>query len=70
MMVDSMSHSWIAAKAAKLAGPVAPGSKDIPIGEENCLAGLTFVFTGQLSSLAREEAIDLAKRYGGYVASV
>ncbi|GAA6025941.1 hypothetical protein JCM10207_004487, partial [Rhodosporidiobolus poonsookiae] len=48
-------------------GPVAPGSKEIPIGEPNCLAGLTFVFTGELESLSREEAQDLAKRYGGRV---
>ncbi|GAA5926210.1 replication factor C subunit 1 [Sporobolomyces koalae] len=49
------------------AGPANPGSKDIPVGEENCLAGLTFVFTGELESLSREDAIDLAKRYGGRV---
>jgi replication factor C subunit 1 len=57
-------------KAAKLAGnsgPSAPGSKPIPEGEPNCLAGLSFVFTGELSSLARDEAIDLAKRFGGRV---
>ncbi|GAA5969486.1 hypothetical protein JCM11641_008131 [Rhodosporidiobolus odoratus] len=49
------------------AGPVAPGSKEIPEGAPNCLAGLTFVFTGELQSLGREEAQDLAKRYGGRV---
>ncbi|GAA5889227.1 hypothetical protein JCM6882_000680 [Rhodosporidiobolus microsporus] len=49
------------------AGPAAPGSKEIPNGEPNCLAGLTFVFTGELSSLSREEGQDLAKRYGGRV---
>ena len=57
----------MAAKAARSAGPAAPGSKDIPAGEPNCLAGLTLVFTGELSSLSREEASDLAKRYGGCV---
>lgn len=31
------------------------------------MAGLTFVFTGELQSLARNEAQDLAKRYGGRV---
>ncbi|KZT38716.1 DNA replication factor C, large subunit [Sistotremastrum suecicum HHB10207 ss-3] len=57
-----------AAKAAKLAaGPSAPGSKEVPVGQPNCLAGLAFVFTGELTSLAREEAQDLAKRYGGRV---
>ncbi|GAA6048823.1 hypothetical protein JCM3770_003639 [Rhodotorula araucariae] len=51
------------------AGPVAPGSKEIPEGAENCLAGLTFVFTGELSSLGREEGQELVKRYGGRVTS-
>ncbi|GAA5883791.1 hypothetical protein JCM16303_002375 [Sporobolomyces ruberrimus] len=49
------------------AGPAAPGSKEIPVGEENCLAGLTFVFTGELESLSREDGQDLVKRYGGRV---
>ncbi|BGP50272.1 DNA replication factor C complex subunit Rfc1 [Rhodotorula kratochvilovae] len=49
------------------AGPAAPGSKEIPEGAENCLAGLTFVFTGELSSLGRTEGQDLVKRYGGRV---
>lgn len=61
--------SWAAAKAAKMAGPSAPGSKAVPNGEPNCLAGLSFVFTGELSSFAREEAVELAKRFGGYVGS-
>jgi replication factor C subunit 1 len=45
--------------------PLAAGSKEIPVGEENCLAGLTFVFTGVLESLGREEGQSLVKRYGG-----
>ncbi|KAI8051258.1 replication factor RFC1 C terminal domain-containing protein [Syncephalis plumigaleata] len=49
------------------AGPSAPGSKEIPVGEPNCLKGLTFVFTGELSSIARDEAADLVKRYSGRV---
>ncbi|CAG8751214.1 1038_t:CDS:2, partial [Acaulospora morrowiae] len=48
-------------------GPSAPGSKEIPVGAENCLSGLTFVFTGDLESLGREESQDLVKRYGGKV---
>ncbi|KAI9613718.1 hypothetical protein KEM48_003717 [Puccinia striiformis f. sp. tritici PST-130] len=43
------------------------GSKPIPEGKENCLAGLTFVFTGELESLSREDAQSLCKRYGGRV---
>ncbi|THU99376.1 purine nucleotide binding protein [Dendrothele bispora CBS 962.96] len=55
--------------AAKLArgGPSAPGSKEVPDGEPDCLAGLSFVFTGELSSFSREEATDIAKRFGGRV---
>lgn len=53
-------------KAAKLAGPSAPGSKSVPdAAAPDCLSGLSFVFTGELSSFSREEAIDLAKRFGG-----
>lgn len=51
----------------KSAGPSAPGSKEIPAGAPDCLEGLTFVFTGELESLRREEAQDLVKRYGGRV---
>jgi replication factor C subunit 1 len=61
------SSSYAAILARRAAGPAAPGSKQIPAGEPNCLAGLAFVFTGELDSLSREEAADLVKRYGGYV---
>jgi replication factor C subunit 1 len=40
---------------------------DLPQGEENCLAGLTFVFTGQLQRLGREQGQALVKQYGGKV---
>ncbi|KAL4801469.1 replication factor RFC1 C terminal domain-containing protein [Aspergillus unguis] len=43
------------------------GGADIPTGAENCLAGLTFVFTGILDTLGREEGQSLVKRYGGKV---
>ncbi|KAI9820621.1 MAG: hypothetical protein M1827_004990 [Pycnora praestabilis] len=45
----------------------ASGSKEIPTGAENCLSGLTFVFTGLLDALGREEGQELVKRYGGKV---
>lgn len=49
-------------------GPApAAGSREIPTGAENCLAGLSFVFTGLLDSLGREEGQQLVKRYGGKV---
>jgi len=47
--------------------PAGAGTKDIPVGAENCLAGLTFVFTGVLDTLGREEGQNLVKRYGGKV---
>ena len=49
-------------------GPApAAGSKEVPTGQENCLAGLNFVFTGLLEALSREEGQSLVKRYGGRV---
>ncbi|KAK6360309.1 hypothetical protein TWF730_006456 [Orbilia blumenaviensis] len=51
----------------KAAPPPVTGTKDIPTGAENCLAGLTFVFTGNQQSITREDATELVKRYGGKV---
>lgn len=34
------------------------------------MLGLSFVFTGELSSFSRDEATDIAKRFGGYVCTV
>ena len=36
-------------------------------GAENCLEGLTFVITGVLESMERDEAKSLIERYGGKV---
>ncbi|KAJ5604476.1 hypothetical protein N7510_009630 [Penicillium lagena] len=47
--------------------PPASGTKEMPVGAENCLAGLSFVFTGILETLGREEGQELVKRYGGKV---
>jgi replication factor C subunit 1 len=47
--------------------PLAAGTKSIPEGADGCLAGLTFVFTGVLQTLGREEGQNLVKRYGGKV---
>lgn len=57
--------NYYAHKAKLSQLPKAHGSKEIPVGQENCLGGLAFVFTGELESLSRDEAIDLVKRYGG-----
>ncbi|EEP81527.1 hypothetical protein UREG_06392 [Uncinocarpus reesii 1704] len=40
---------------------------EIPVRAENCLAELSFVFTGVLDALGREEGQALVKRYGGKV---
>ncbi|KAL2832985.1 hypothetical protein BDW59DRAFT_169242 [Aspergillus cavernicola] len=45
----------------------AGGSATIPAGAENCLAGLSFVFTGVLDTLGREEGQAIVKKYGGKV---
>lgn len=42
-----------------------PGSKEIPEGADFCLAGLSFLVTGVLDSLERDEAEELIKKYGG-----
>lgn len=47
--------------------PPTTGTKEPPVGAENCLAGLAFVFTGVLETLGREEGQELVKRYGGKV---
>jgi hypothetical protein len=41
------------------------GSLDIPEGADNCLAGLTFVITGELKHVSMAEGRDLIRRYGG-----
>ena len=49
---------WRQMAQRRAAGPVAPGSKAIPEGKPHCLAGLTLVFTGELSSISRDDAVD------------
>ncbi|KAK6163660.1 hypothetical protein DH2020_000524 [Rehmannia glutinosa] len=47
--------------------PPHKGEKEVPEGAADCLDGLTFVISGTLDSLEREEAEDLIKRHGGRV---
>ncbi|CAA7404769.1 unnamed protein product [Spirodela intermedia] len=47
--------------------PPHKGEKEVPEGASDCLAGLTFVISGTLDSLEREEAEDLIKRHSGRV---
>lgn len=49
------------------AQPSGAGMKEIPEGADDCLLGLTFVFTGVLESIGRDEGSNLVKRYGGKV---
>ncbi|XP_074570047.1 replication factor C subunit 1 isoform X2 [Curcuma longa] len=49
--------------------PPHKGEKEVPEGAPDCLAGLTFVISGTLDSLEREEAEDLIKRHGGRITS-
>ncbi|KAJ1299923.1 hypothetical protein OPQ81_005364 [Rhizoctonia solani] len=47
--------------------PQNEGAADIPDGADGCLTGMTFVFTGQLKTIGRDDAQALVKRYGGKV---
>ncbi|KAL3690417.1 hypothetical protein R1sor_016726 [Riccia sorocarpa] len=47
--------------------PPHKGEKDVPQGAEDALAGLTFVISGTLDSLEREEAEVLVKSHGGRI---
>ncbi|KDN69612.1 putative replication factor RFC1 C terminal domain-containing protein [Colletotrichum sublineola] len=47
--------------------PPNAGAAELPEGEEECLSGLTFVFTGVLQTLGRDEGQALVKKYGGKV---
>ncbi|XP_042440975.1 replication factor C subunit 1-like isoform X1 [Zingiber officinale] len=49
--------------------PPHKGEKEVPEGAPDCLAGQTFVLSGTLDSLEREEAEDLIKRHGGRITS-
>lgn len=49
------------------AAPPTGGAAELPEGEDECLSGLTFVFTGVLQTVGREEAQAHVKKYGGKV---
>jgi singapore isolate B (sub-type 7) whole genome shotgun sequence assembly, scaffold_1 len=46
--------------------PPQHGSKPIPEGKPDCLAGVVFVLTGLNESLTRDEMTELITKYGGY----
>lgn len=66
---DGEKFNWrkAAAGGGNAGPPPAAGSKELPVGADNCLAGLTFVFTGLLETISREEGQELVKKYGGKV---
>ena len=49
--------------------PPREGQKPVPQAAPRCFEGKTFVITGTLDSLWRQDAVDLIKRYGGRVTS-
>ncbi|XP_071804350.1 replication factor C subunit 1-like isoform X2 [Asterias amurensis] len=48
-------------------GPRSLGAKEMPEGEDSCLAGLTFVITGVLDYVEKDEAKEGIERMGGKV---
>ncbi|KAL5615188.1 hypothetical protein BROUX41_005245 [Berkeleyomyces rouxiae] len=65
----SAKFDWRKAKGGGNATASAPlaGTVELPEGEDECLSGLTFVFTGLLQTIGRDEAQALVKKYGGKV---
>lgn len=64
---DNHKFDWRAATGGNSGPPPSAGAKEMPTGADNCLVGLTFVFTGLLETISREEGQELVKRYGGKV---
>lgn len=56
-----------AAGGGNAAAQPAAGAAELPEGEDECLSGLTFVFTGVLQTISREDGQVLVKKYGGKV---
>lgn len=66
---ENVKYDWKkgAAGGGNAGAPAAQGSKEVPEGEENCLAGMTFVFTGLLETISRDDGQALVKRHGGRI---
>lgn len=58
---------WRQAKGGGNATVQPQGVAEIPEGEDGCLTGLSFVFTGVLKTIGRDEGQELVKKYGGKV---
>lgn len=57
------------AKSTASGGGGGGGDVEIPEAADNCLIGLTFVFTGTMPNLSREDGQAAVKKYGGKVTS-
>ena len=66
---EGKKFNFTAFNANRGEAPPSGACVELPVGRENCLAGLTFVFTGVLNSLERAQGHELVKRYGGKVTS-
>ncbi|CAD6575442.1 MAG: hypothetical protein ASARMPREDX12_007293 [Alectoria sarmentosa] len=64
---EGKKFNYAAFNANRNKAPLSGESGELPVGRENCLAGLTFVFTGVLNSLERSQGQELVKRHGGKV---
>lgn len=64
---EGKKFNYATFNAHRTEAPLSGGSVELPVGHENCLAGLTFVFTGVLNSLDRNQGQELVKRHGGKV---
>lgn len=64
---EGKKFNYAAFNANRTEVPSSRESTGLPVGRENCLAGLTFVFTGVLDSLERSQGQELVKRHGGKV---
>ncbi|CAF9928372.1 MAG: hypothetical protein ALECFALPRED_004011 [Alectoria fallacina] len=64
---EGKKFNYAAFNANRTEAPLSGESGELPVGRENCLAGLTFVFTGVLNSLERSQGQELVKRHGGKV---
>ena len=64
---EGKKFNYSAFNAHRTEAPLSGESVDVPVGQDNCLAGLTFVFTGVLNSIERTQGQELVKRHGGKV---
>ncbi|KAG8855857.1 hypothetical protein FRB96_006679 [Tulasnella sp. 330] len=64
-IAKSAAGGWRGGGGGGKGGGGGAGARVIPDGKPNCLAGLAFVFTGELPGVTREEGQDAVKRYGG-----